>query len=243
MAQPNTLPQPSNLEPVTAAPPTPPVPMQPTYQVNPAPVPAPVYVQAPVYQQVPAQPLAAPPATQQSWESKEAPLEKKPGPPTLRLDGHSSLFYWWPVWATGYIMALISYLDGRKIQIGNSSELFHTSSGPGVVFFLVLFLVILVTSVSVRGLASGMVILAAAFLIVLLAYFNLWDTILGWVGDLRVHLNCGSLLVLHADVHHLGFDFLRLRSPYLLGNQAWPNHAELRIRFRFAELRHRRDGD
>jgi hypothetical protein len=155
---------------------------------------APVIVPA---QGVPVQYVAQPiavyppgnPAQAHEMEKAEERGEREGGPPAVRLYGHSSLFYWWPVWVTGYAMALVTYLGGQPHEIGNDVELIHTSSGPGVVFFLVLFLVILVTSVSVRGLASGMVILGAAFLIVLFAYFQLWDPILNWMGNLRIHLN------------------------------------------------------
>jgi hypothetical protein len=28
----------------------------------------------------------------------------------VRVYSHSPLFYWWPVWAVGYILALVTYL-------------------------------------------------------------------------------------------------------------------------------------
>jgi hypothetical protein len=30
---------------------------------------------------------------------------------------HSSLFYWWPVWALGYILFLVSYFENRHLEI------------------------------------------------------------------------------------------------------------------------------
>jgi hypothetical protein len=110
----------------------------------------------------------------------------------VRIYGHSSLYYWWPVWAVGYLMALLTYLHGQPHQIGNATELYYPSSSLGVVFFLTLFLVILITNVSVRGLASGMVILAIALVVVLLAYYDLWDTVLHWFWGLSIHLNLGA---------------------------------------------------
>jgi len=86
-------------------------------------------------------------------------------------------------------MALATYMGGQPFEIGGDAELINTNSMLGVTFFLVLFFVILVTSVSVRGLASGMVLLSAAFIVLLLSYFNLWDTIFGWLGHFRIHLN------------------------------------------------------
>ncbi|MDP1564191.1 MAG: hypothetical protein Q8M16_22640 [Pirellulaceae bacterium] len=110
----------------------------------------------------------------------------------LRIYSHSSLFYWWPVWVIGYLMALITYGFGQEHLIGQNRTWIHDSSNLGLLFFFVLFLVILITNVSVRGLASGMVILGIALVIVLLAYFGWWDHVLGWFGGLKISLNMGA---------------------------------------------------
>jgi hypothetical protein len=184
--------QPVPQQPVTAAPVAQPV-VQPV-AVQPAAV-QPVAVQptavqpaapaAPVVYQAPAQPAHENLAELQQ-EAKEQP--------EVRIYSHSNLFYWWPVWAIGYVLALATYLQGQPIQIGSRLEWFHPGSGLGVVYFLALFLVVLITSVSVRGVYSGMVILFAAFLTVLFAYFGWWDQILSWLGHLSIHLNLGAYL-------------------------------------------------
>jgi hypothetical protein len=35
----------------------------------------------------------------------------------IRIVSHSHLFYWWPVWAVGFLMALLTYLDGHRMAI------------------------------------------------------------------------------------------------------------------------------
>jgi hypothetical protein len=35
----------------------------------------------------------------------------------IRVYSHSTLFYWWPVWAAGFIMGIISLIDGGRIAI------------------------------------------------------------------------------------------------------------------------------
>lgn len=35
----------------------------------------------------------------------------------LVVVSHSSLFYWWPVWVVGFIMALLTYLGGHRMAI------------------------------------------------------------------------------------------------------------------------------
>ncbi len=38
-------------------------------------------------------------------------------PEEIRVYSHSALFYWWPVWAVGFIMAAITYFDGYVMAI------------------------------------------------------------------------------------------------------------------------------
>src|SRR5205823_7121537 len=35
----------------------------------------------------------------------------------IRIYGHNNLFYWWPVWAVGFLMALLTYLDGHVMAV------------------------------------------------------------------------------------------------------------------------------
>jgi hypothetical protein len=108
------------------------------------------------------------------------------------LYSHSSLFYWWPAWAVGYLMALITYLDGEQFQIGSALEYYHPSTNLGIFFLLTLFLVVIITNTSVRGMASAVVILVVVLVTVVLAFFRLWDEILGWFDQLKVHINLGG---------------------------------------------------
>ncbi len=113
----------------------------------------------------------------------------------LRLYSHSSLFYWWPVWLVGYAMALLTYWHRAQVATGDSGEIrewFHPSNNPGVIYFLVLFLVILITNFSVRGLASGMVILGGILVSVLLAWVGWWDEVFSWFHRLNIHLTLGA---------------------------------------------------
>jgi hypothetical protein len=51
--------------------------------------------------------------------------------------------------------------------------------------------VILITNVSLRGLASLVVLLAFAFTTVTLAYFGLWGDLLNWMGKVSIYMNMG----------------------------------------------------
>jgi hypothetical protein len=35
--------------------------------------------------------------------------------PYVKIVSHSDLFYWWPVWAVGFLMAALSYRDGHRV--------------------------------------------------------------------------------------------------------------------------------
>jgi hypothetical protein len=49
---------------------------------------------------------AQPPAT------TPAPLPATATTTGIKVVSHSNLFYWWPVWAVGFLMALLTYIDG-----------------------------------------------------------------------------------------------------------------------------------
>jgi hypothetical protein len=61
-----------------------------------------------------------------------------PGTPKKkRLDhlvvyGHSNLFYWWPVWAVGFVLAAWTYIDGQQMAVVPAkSEVAHDVSVEG----------------------------------------------------------------------------------------------------------------
>lgn len=116
------------------------------------------------------------------------------GPAKIRIYSHSALLYWWPVWLVGYIMAAITYYQGEVVKIGESTTHIHNSSNLGLIFFVVLFLVILVTNYSVRGLASGIVIMGLVLTFVLMLYFNVWESVFGWILSHKIYLNVGAYL-------------------------------------------------
>lgn len=113
-------------------------------------------------------------------------------PPVVIVYTHSTLLYWWPVWLTGFIMAGITYWEGYTQDLAGEPIQVHPASNLGVIFLFVLFMVIIITNLPIRGLASAMVVLSIAFIVVLLAYFQMWDAIFDWLGNLRIYLNLGA---------------------------------------------------
>jgi len=111
--------------------------------------------------------------------------------PELKIYSHSSLFYWWPVWVLGYVFALLTYLQGVTVTVGGREFLMHESKNLGVIYTVVFMLVILITNVTLRGMMSVVVILAALFFTVLFAWLGWWDDILAWLPYLGIHMNMG----------------------------------------------------
>ncbi len=141
------------------------------------------------------QPTPPPPAAPNNPPPPASPPQAKDRRHNeLIIYSHSTLFYWWPVWLVGYVLALITYLDGQShvIEPGGAAELFHRSSSLGVIYFLTIFRAVLITNSPVRGLAAGMVITTLIALTVLFAYLGWWDDVLGFFGSLRIHLNLGA---------------------------------------------------
>jgi len=123
----------------------------------------------------------------------------------LRIYSRSSFFYWWPIWACGYIMALITWMGGTKVnelappgvELGHVKQvMIHPNPYLGVIFTVVMFLVFMITNVAVRGVWSVVVLLAVGFLAVLFAWLGLWDPILAVLPELAIYANLGFYVFL-----------------------------------------------
>ncbi|HEV3436543.1 MAG TPA: hypothetical protein VG122_04245 [Gemmata sp.] len=59
---------------------------------------------------IPPEELAPPGATAERAIEREKEKE-------IRVYGHSSMFYWWPVWVVGFLMAALTYADGHVFAV------------------------------------------------------------------------------------------------------------------------------
>ncbi|HTU90491.1 MAG TPA: hypothetical protein VMF69_10490 [Gemmataceae bacterium] len=153
----------------------------------------------------PGQPMTSPPAAAaptvpaQNGSQPAVPAVLVAPPPApdkkkveeLRIYSHSTFFYWWPVWVAGYIMAAVTRMHGQTVQIGNTEVWMDYSKNMGVLFTLIFFLVILFTNITLRGMASVVVILVIAFVTLLFAYMGWWEDVLSWMGRLSIFMNMG----------------------------------------------------
>jgi hypothetical protein len=133
----------------------------------------------------------------------------------LRIFAHSSLLYWWPVWAVALGMALWTYLDGHHMVLvppastieaarvvapeGEKvvSPLVHmaASRAPGLIFVLTLLIVVVCSHAWIRG--PWALFFAASIVGVLLfiSWVHLWAPLARWFGLLHVYINLGGYLL------------------------------------------------
>jgi len=158
-----------------------------------------------------------------------------PGTQEIRLYQHSQLFYWWPVWVCGFIMAAWTFIDGHRLAIvpkdttvqrgeGGGTYTLHTqektenfldaasrrtsnnepafplhtaqNSRLGAVFIIVLLIVIVITTMTLRGLWSVIIIVTIILGSIILALSDMWDRIFQALGNLHIHINLAGYLVM-----------------------------------------------
>src|SRR5262245_38710073 len=117
--------------------------------------------------------------------SATTPAKTDTQPRELRIYGHTMLFYWWPVWLLGYIMALITAFDSDTSRVAvvpetqyiksadeawiisaetlkdrpiTVRERVHPNKNLGVIWVVTTVLVILLTTMHLRGLRSAIAI-------------------------------------------------------------------------------------
>jgi len=105
---------------------------------------------------------------------------------------HSTLLYWWPAWAFGYIFAVLNAGQERFLTTAEGAR---PSSAIGLTYLSILLLLIIFTNVRMRGINSVIALMSVAFVTVLLAWLGWWDNIARIIPYLWVHMNTGFYLV------------------------------------------------
>ncbi len=141
--------------------------------------------------------------------------------PEVIVYGHSWLYYWWPLWVAGYVMAFLIWLHPVQVVVGRTAAWFSADRSIGIIYALLFLLLIVVTSSSVRGMVAAFILVCLGFLALLFAYLDWWPTVLGWFGDLDIFMNLGFYLFVSTAllalwlITILGFDhmsFWRIRA-------------------------------
>ncbi|MFP4355032.1 MAG: hypothetical protein ACLFUJ_07880 [Phycisphaerae bacterium] len=116
--------------------------------------------------------------------------------PELRIYTHSTLFYWWPVWVAGLVMATLTYIYGQTLVLEGETHYLHHSRDLGIIFATIFFLVVLITNITLRGIASLAVVLVILLIAVTFAWLGWWDNVLGLYPHLTLYATAGFYLVL-----------------------------------------------
>jgi hypothetical protein len=116
--------------------------------------------------------------------------------PEVIIYSHSGLFYWWPVWLTGYLCAIVTYTTGQPFLNDQGERLLiYPGTAVGLTFMTVLLLTIVITNARLRGIYSIVATLFIGLGIVSLAWLGLIDDIARIVPEIAVHMNGGFYLV------------------------------------------------
>ncbi len=121
-------------------------------------------------------------------------------PRSLTIYSHSPVFYWWPVWSLGYLFAFLTWLQGVHTHFGDVEVIIHPSKSLGVMYTMVFLLVILMTHISVRGVASMTVIISLIAVTLFFLYMDWWERILEALGRLAIYMNLGFYVFFSSSV-------------------------------------------
>lgn len=133
----------------------------------------------------------------QNLNITEHDSEKKRLPDKVHIVSHSMLYYWWPVWVIGFLMAGITWFFGEDVSVtGGAVEKIYSSTNMGLIYTLVLFAVLMITNITLRGVISAVVVFGVMFVAVLFAWLGWWDEIISLVPHLTIHMNFGFYILL-----------------------------------------------
>jgi hypothetical protein len=129
-----------------------------------------------------------------------APPKKEPQPEkleSLRVYAHSNFFYWWIVWAYGFVCALLTYFDGRTMEFVAGKHLFvHSHAWVGVSFVAVMLIVTFQTNYRLKGAASFIAILVLALAAFILYNLGWWEVIVRIFPTLLIYMNLAFYLTI-----------------------------------------------
>jgi hypothetical protein len=134
--------------------------------------------------------------------SQPAPKEVSPQPTgpkpiepeklqSLRIYQHSNFFYWWVVWAYGFVCALLTRFYGHQVNdLFDGKELYvYPRAWLGISFVALLLLVTFFTNYRVKGANSFIMVLGLALLAFIMYYLGLWEVVFKMLPSLLIYMN------------------------------------------------------
>src|SRR5215470_16376801 len=130
-------------------------------------------------------------ATENGTATSPEHLQKEPAKlQVLHVYQHSNFFYWWVVWAYGFLCALLTYFNGRTVNLFAEKQLYvHSSAWVGISFVALLLIVIFFTNYRVKGANSFIMILGIALLALFMAYMGWWGPVFNILPSLLIYMN------------------------------------------------------
>jgi len=127
---------------------------------------------------------------------QKEPPQKEPAPKepaklkVLHVYQHSNFFYWWVVWAYGFVCALLTYFDGHRVNLFADKQLYvHSSAWVGTSFVGLLLVVTFFTNYRVKGANSFIMILGIGLAAFVMHYLGVWDVIFRAFPQLLIFMN------------------------------------------------------
>jgi len=132
--------------------------------------------------------------------SPQAAPPKQPEPErlqSLRIYSHTNFFYWWVVWAYGFVCALLTYFDGRTVELLAGKHLYvHSQAWVGISFVAVMLIVTFQTNYRLKGSASFIAILVIALAAFVIYNLGWWEVIFRIFPTLLIYMNLAFYLSL-----------------------------------------------
>ena len=162
---------------------------------------------------------AAPPEPLKKEPLQKEPLQKEPSKlEILHVYQHSNFFYWWIIWAYGFVCALLTYFNGRTVNLFADKQLYvHSSAWVGISFVALLLVVIFFTNYRVKGANSFIMVLGIGLVAFAMHYLGAWEIVFRSFPALLIFMNLAFYVSLSGAAVAVGFCDLCARSPDVLG--------------------------
>jgi len=127
-----------------------------------------------------------------------APVVAPGGVTEVRIYQHSTILYWWVIWAYGFICALLTYFQGAQITLGEAGKplFIHPSPWVGLSFTVLLLFVIVATNVRARGMHAILLLLTIGLAIAGIYLLMNMPGLFATPPSLLVHMNLAFYLLI-----------------------------------------------
>lgn len=109
----------------------------------------------------------------------------------LQIYRHSNFFYWWIVWAYGFVCAILTRFNGHRVgELADGKELYvYPEAWLGISFVALLLIVTFFTNYRLKGSASFIMILILALAAFVMYYLGLWEVVFRVFPALLIFMN------------------------------------------------------